>query len=189
MGKPILIKDKKQEVFDKANSTSKGRKLIGKIEQWKNDVDGILELQDEIQELAKECDLSVEDTRLLAIIVCDKVAWSSYYKKRFMEVFSPRFKEPNYDKLATKALMHDPMKALSDKEMYEGDYIIKWKFSAVAKRKLLAIIRASEDEFDMRIRNGKLDNARAQGEETWVNPEEYEIEVGAESKELAKAFY
>jgi len=184
MGKPILVKDKKQEVFDRANSTPRGRMLIKTIEKWRNDVDKLLELQDEIQELAKECGLSVEDTKVLAHIVCDKSPWSSYYKKRFMQVFSPTAKEPDYEKLAKKALMNNPMKSLTDKQLYEGDYILKWKFSIVSKKKLLAIIRASTDEFDIRIRNGRMDNARPEGEELWVNPEEFEIEANLERKEL-----
>jgi hypothetical protein len=184
MGKPVLIKDKKQEVFDKANSTSKGRKLIGKIELWKDSADNLLKLQDEIQELAKEAGLSVEDTRILAQIVCDKVPWSSWYKKRFMQVFSPTFKEPDYEKLANKALMQDPTKTPSDKEIYEGDYILKWKFKAVSKKMLLSIARASELEFDMLIRDGKLCNARAEGEENWIVPEDYEVLADLTRKEL-----
>jgi hypothetical protein len=184
MGKPVLIKDKKQEIFDKANSTSRGRMLIKTIEQWKDGVDKLLDLQDKTQELAKECGLSVEDTKILAQIVCDKVPWNSWYKKRFMQVFSPTFKEPDYEKLATKALMHDPTKALTDKQLYEGDYILKWKFKAVSKKMLLSIARASELEFDMLIRDGKLYNARAEGEENWIVPEDYEVLADLTRKEL-----
>jgi hypothetical protein len=184
MGKPVLIKDRKQEVFDKANSTPRGRQLIKTIEQWRNDVDKLLDLQDQIHELAKECKLSVEDTKILAHIVCDKAAWSSWYKKRFMQVFSPTIKEPDYNKLATRALMTDPTRVPSDRQLYEGDYTMKWKFSTISKSKLMAIIRMSKDEFEFRIRNGRLDNARAEGVEEWINPEDYEVLADLTRKEL-----
>ncbi len=176
MGKPILIKDKKQEVFDKANSTPKGRTLIKTIEQWRGDVDRLLELQEKIQEQAKECGLSVEDTKVLAHIVCDKSAWSSYYKKRFMEVFSPKFKQPDYNKLATKALMHDPIPNPSDRELYEGDYEIFIPYDVLPQRTIIHMAKGNKG-WTLRIRNGKPNNAKLDTENYWSKPEDWEIEV------------
>lgn len=183
MGKPVLIKDKKQEVFDRAQSTASGRKLIKKIELWKDNVNDIIELADEIRELAKEADLSVEDTKILAVIVFDKVPWSNYYKRKAMDIFNPRIKEPNYNKLAMKALMHDPMKSLSDKQLYEGDYELFIPYTAINKRQIMHMAKGNEGWY-LRIRNGKPQNVKNDLDEEWMILENYEIEADLTRKEL-----
>lgn len=184
MGKPVLIKDKKEAVLDKVNSTAKGRKLLSTLEEAKDSYEEYLKQCDKVRELAIEADFTVEETNLLALIVLEKANFSTYYRRKAIQVLNPPSKIPDYSKLANRALLNDTMKALDDKTLYEGDYTLRWDFSVVSKKQLMTIIRQSADHFDMNIRNGKFNNAKAQNWEEWINPEPYEVEADLTRKEL-----
>src|SRR5678809_719205 len=162
MGKLVLIKDKKQEVFDKAQSTLKGRKLLTTLEDAKDDYENYLKSCDKVRELALEADFTIEETNLLALIVLEKANFSTYYKRKAIAILNPPSKIPDYSKLANKALLNNTMKALDDKTLYEGDYVLRWNFDVVSKKQLMTILRQSGDYFDINIRNGKINNAKAQ---------------------------
>ena len=184
MAKPVLIKDKKQEVFDKAQSTKKGRELLSTLEEAKSSYEVYLKLCDKIRELAIEANFSIEETNLLALIVLEKANFSVWYRKKAIMILNPPTKMPDYAKLANRAIFNSPMKAITDKQMYEGDFDFPLKFIVVSKKDLIKAIKESEDEIYIRVRDGRFNNVRSQMDANWINPEEWEIAVDSERRQL-----
>jgi hypothetical protein len=186
MGKPVLIKDKKQEVFDKAQSTLKGRKLLTTLEDAKDNYENYLKSCDKVRELAIEADFTIEETNLLALMVLEKANFSTYYKRKAISILNPPSKIPDYSKLANKALLSDPMKALDDKTLYEGDYELFIPYTILNKRIITHMARGNEGWY-LRIRNGKPQNAKNDIDGDWMILEDYEVEADLERKELEAA--
>jgi len=185
MGKPVLVKDKKQEVFDKAQSTSKGRELLGIIEEFKVSWVSVIELCGKIRELAIEADFSIDELNMLAAIVFDKVDLNVYYKKKAKAILNPTIKEFDFTKL-TKNVFDGSMKALSDKVMYEGDFIVFVPYEILTPKNVIHMAKGNSGWY-LRIRNGKPDNAKLDTEDEWINAEEFEIDPNLERKQLEEA--
>ena len=185
MGKPVLIKDKKQEVFDKAQSTSKGRELLESIEVFKGSWVNVIELCGKIRELAIEADFTIDELNMLAAIVFDKVDLNVYYKRKAKAILNPTIKEFDFTKLS-KNIFDSPMKALSDKVMYEGDFVVFVPYEVLSSRNIIHMAKGDLGWY-LRIRNGKPDNARLDTENDWINAEEFEIDPNLERKQLEAA--
>lgn len=185
MGKPVLIKDKKQEVFDKAQSTSKGRDLLASIEEFKGRWIDVVELCGKIRELAIEADFSIDELNMLAAIVFDKVDLNVYYKRKAKAILNPTIKEFDFTKL-TRNVFDNSMKALSDKVMYEGDFVLPVPYDVLSPKNIIHMAKGEQCWY-IRIRNGKVNNARLDTEDEWINAEEFEIDPNLERRQLEAA--
>lgn len=183
MGKAILIKDKREEVFDKAQATAKGRKLLTTIETFKQSYVDIVELCGTIRELATEAGFNYEELNMLGAIVFDQVALSAYYKRKAWNILNPKIIKVDFEKLARKTFFNDPSDKIDDKVLYEGDYDVFVPYEILSPKNVIHMAKGEKGWY-LRIRNGRPNNARLDTEDDWVNPEEWEISADLERKQI-----
>lgn len=171
MSRTIVLKpldEKKRALLERASA-----RLVDSIEE-------ILTLQvdyvvacEKVREHAQKEGFTVRETKQLIGILGDKLELSPFYKKKMSSLVYPQITDKT--KLARK--WNDPLAALEHKEIHEADEtIIRISHDQISKKDNLHVLRVYNEFYEIKLRDGKVVNMRADTEPNWVNKEDWEIE-------------
>lgn len=171
MSRTIVLKplnDKKKALLERASTG-----LIGYIEE-------ILTLQvdyvvacERVREKAQKEGFTVRETKQLIGILGDKVELSPFYKRKMDAIVYPQI----VDKTKLVRKFNDPIAAIDHRQVHEADEtIIRISHDQISKKDNLHVLRVYNEFYEIKLRDGKVVNMRADTEETWVNKEDWEIE-------------
>ncbi len=156
--------------------------IVDLISQFKQKVIDLVHLVDTITQRCYEEKLNDHDVWLLLQHALENVEISAQQKRKILAPFRPP-KPLVWTGTETYSSPSSPQKRMSSMETFEGNFEFACPLSvidpniAVAKQKLIGMIRVLEDTFYLKTTSYKFSNIKPDKTDQWIVPEGTEDET------------
>ncbi len=163
----MSLSDRKEELLARASSEIKD--LITSLRGMMQDC---VELYEKIRDKAIEEGLTVEDTKMLIGILCDKMNLNSYYKKSFIKMVYPPVRD--VVDLAKKYEKTYQTKYVGPMDEVKELDVVRVTKDQIPERIMKHIMRVYQDWYEIKLVDGIPTNIRCDTEPEWAITEDYE---------------